>query len=166
MLHELSVAFPSFHVRFSADGPSLPMSSFTVITQHRPCRVGSVGVGLVWARLACVFAVDAVAPALLVVPASGLLVADIRGAVPECDEEWSASSSASNSRRSNKTLGASSEFLSSTCTAVNESNSYRHLSHEQQISCMMILRSMHKYAAREKAVPMKRGVRYRSDCAY
>ena len=62
-----------------------------------------------WARLACVFAVDAVAPTLLVVPASGLLVADIRGAAPECDEEWSASSSASDSRRSNKTLGASSE---------------------------------------------------------
>ena len=52
MLHDLSVAFPSFHVRFSADGPSLPMSWFTVITQHRPCRVGSVGVGQ-WTSVGC-----------------------------------------------------------------------------------------------------------------
>ena len=53
MLHDLSVAFPSFHVRFSADGPSLPMPSITLIAQHRPCRVGSVGVGLVHEHWRC-----------------------------------------------------------------------------------------------------------------
>ena len=46
MLHELSVAFPSFHVRFSADGPSPPMPSITVIPQHRPCQVAPLQVGV------------------------------------------------------------------------------------------------------------------------